>query len=180
MAVLRLRAAALGAFAGVLLTVVVGLTVLFLWKRDRTPEMTQGALDAAMAKWSKSAVKNYDLDVEIDGLRKGAVHLEVRNGEVTAMTRDGFTPKDRRLWDVWAIEGQFDMIQEELDKENDATQFGAPAGSTIIRKGEFDSAFGYPIVYHRQVLGGGPEVAWRNVRFQPVAPASAEAQASEK
>jgi hypothetical protein len=107
------------------------------------------------------------VDLEIGGAQPGSVHVEVRNGEVVAMQRDGVTPVQRRVWDVWAVPGQFETLERELQLAVDpAGQMGASADTRLSIQCEFDPQFGYPRQYHRFVYGGGPEVYWRTPKFE--------------
>jgi hypothetical protein len=133
----------------------------------RLPALTEAALDAAEKRWRDAGPKSYDLDLEIGGAEPGPVHVEVRNGEVVAMQRDGETPAQRRVWDVWAIPGQFATLERELELAADpAGQMGASAETRLSIQCEFDPQFGYPRRYHRLVYGGGPEVYWRTTKFE--------------
>ena len=54
------------------------------------------------------AQASYNIDLKLGGKTPGTVHVEVRNHEVTAMTRDGVTPSQRRTWDYWSVPEQFE------------------------------------------------------------------------
>jgi hypothetical protein len=105
------------------------------------------------------------MDLEIRGAQPGIVHIEVRNGIATAMTRDGRVPP-QRTWDVWSVAGQFDMLERELELAEDPEhEMQAARGTQLTLRCEFDAKLGYPRRYHRYVSGGGPEVYWRVTRF---------------
>src|SRR4051794_25609342 len=91
---------------GLLGVVVAG--VVYLASRPRTTQLTEATLKAAMQKWDRHGPKDYNLDLEVTGNRGGKIHVEVRAGEVTRMTRDGFQPTQKRTWDYWSVPGQFD------------------------------------------------------------------------
>ncbi len=166
--------------AGIVLGLLVGigasLAVLIIRFRDTTPELTPAALEAAEQRWDAHGPASYDLDLSLEGNRPGTVHVEVRGGRVTRMTRDGVQPKQMRTWAVWAVPGQFETIEQELDKAGDpAAGFQTPADSRLVQRAEFDPQYGYPARYHRIVLGSNLELRWQVTRFQPLDASSQEA-----
>ena len=174
----RLQKRALAVLLGAGLALAVGFAVLATWTRPTTPPLTREALALARERWHAASVRDYDLDVEIFGRQPGVVHLEVRDGAPTAMTRDGRTPSQRRTWDAWTVEYQLSTIADELAGANDpARAFGAPADARVVQRAQFDPELGYPIDYQRAVLGTPLDVEWRTVRFirRDPSPALAEA-----
>jgi hypothetical protein len=160
-------ALALGAALG--LGVTVGL-VSWLTSSDKTVPLTAENLEQAQQLWQAHGPKSYDLDLAIGGLRAGTVHVEVRDGQVTAMTRDGHTPSQRRTWDVWAVPGQFDTLETELaDLTHPERGFAAPPGAQIIERVRFDPELGYPQHYVRLVLGTELGIEWSTTSFKRVA-----------
>jgi Family of unknown function (DUF6174) len=155
--------------AGGLFGVVAAIAVLLeLFVAHRLPPLTEETLSAAEKKWDATKPASYNLDLEIRGAEPGPVHLEVRNGEVVAMQRNGITPDQRRVWDVWTVPGQFEMLEREMELAADPVhQMDATAGTRLTLQCEFDPHYGYPQQYHRLVYGGGPEVYWRTVKFKP-------------
>jgi hypothetical protein len=154
-----------GLLAGTLLAVAIALVVF----RDRTPDLTEAGLDAAERRWQERGPQSYDMDLVIEGNRPGPVHVEVRRGQVTHMTRDGVEPKQRRTWAVWAVEGLFETIRQELDKTADPAEgFQTAPGSRMVQRAEFDPQYGYPAKYRRLVLGSNLELRWDVTRFVPL------------
>ena len=159
-----------------LLLVIGGLAVggilgivaaLQFFVAQRSPELTEESLAAAEKLWERNGPASYDLDVEIRGNQPGLVHVEVRQGQVTAMQRDGVTPKQERVWVVWSVPGQFDTLERELELAADpGHEMQAQSGTQLSIRCEFDETFGYPRQYHRLVFGGGAEVYWRVTKFQ--------------
>jgi hypothetical protein len=134
---------------------------------ERTPEMTEAGLRAAEALWEKQGPPGYDMDLEIRGAEPSNIHVEVRDGEVTAMTRDGRSPPER-TWYVWSVPGQFETLERELVLAEDPQhEMDVPAGTKLQLRCEFDPEFGFPRRYHRYATGGAPEVSWRVTRFEP-------------
>ncbi|MEX0613193.1 MAG: DUF6174 domain-containing protein [Pirellulales bacterium] len=155
-----------------LLAVIIAITgiaiVLQVFVAQRIPELTEERLEAALELWEQQGPRSYDLDLEIRGAQPGTVHIEIRGGEVTAMTRDGRSPP-RRTWDVWSVPGQFDTLERELVLAEDPQhEMGAAAGTQLQLRAEFDAEFGYPRRYHRYATGGAPEVFWRVTAFDPI------------
>ncbi len=133
------------------------------------PRLTRDAYEAAAERWDTHGPANYNLDIELSGSRPSLIHVEVRNGEVVHMTRDGIEPRQQRTWYYWSVPGQMDTIADELDMaENPAESFNAPGATQMVQWAEFDPKYGYPIRYDRVVLGTEFEVHWRTTRFQPL------------
>lgn len=158
---------------------IVGLiVVLQVFAVRRIPELTEPLLEAAEKRWQENGPESYDLDLEISGAQPGVVHVEVRDGVVTTMTRDGVEPEQRRTWDVWTVPGQFEMIERELEMAADPEhEMQAPAGTRLRLRAEFDPEYGYPRQFDRMVYGGGePEVYWQVTNFLPLPPAGRQAK----
>jgi hypothetical protein len=133
---------------------------------QRIPELTEVALAEAEGRWDAAAVASYDMDIEIRGARPGRVQIEVRDDEVTAMTRDGRSPPPR-TWAVWSVPGMFETLERELELAEDPVhEMQASAGTQLRLRCEFDSQLGYPRRYHRIVTPGGPEVFWEVMQFE--------------
>jgi hypothetical protein len=150
------------------LVCIVGAAVL-LQKlvAQRIPELTGADLEAAQELWDRAGPDSYEMDLEIIRERPGRVHIEVRNAEITAMTRDGLAPK-QHTWRYWTVPGRFEELERELEiAEDPASEVGAAAGTRWKLRCEFDPAYGFPRRYHRYASGGGPEVYWRVTSFVP-------------
>ncbi|HEX4129715.1 MAG TPA: DUF6174 domain-containing protein [Pirellulales bacterium] len=161
-----LSARVLAIAAGSLLGLTATAIAVFLLLRNPTPALSRAALDEATERWRRAGVRDYDLDVEILGRQPGLVHLEVRAGNVTAMTRDGRTPGQRRTWEAWTVDNQLATIGDELDHAAEPVRgFGAPPGSQVVQRAAFDPQLGYPRDYQRSVLGTPLEVEWRVTNF---------------
>ena len=148
---------------------VVLAVLMAIGRRDRMPELTPESLRAAQQRWEERGPASYDLDVTLSGSQSGEIHIEVRGGAASAMTRNGIVPVQRRTWDYWTVPGQFDTIADEIRMARDpAHGFPAPPGSQVRQRAEFDPQFGYPRRYHRLVLGTQLEIAWEVTRFEPI------------
>jgi len=149
------------------LVAIVGILAgLRLFFAERTPELTQVALQTAMEQWQAKGPASYDLNVQIGGAQAGMAHVEVRNGAVTVATRDG-RPLENWNRDEWTIPSQFEMLEREFEfKEDPQNEMGAPPGAKLWLRCEFDPKLGYPRRFRRQATGGAPEAHWRN-KLQP-------------
>jgi len=161
----RARSIARGIFAGGAVAVLATLIVAVLWLRNPTPLLTQAAFDAALARWEAHGPESYDLDLVISGRQAGSVHVEVRDGEVTRMTRDGRSPSQRRTWDFWSVPSLFEMIRTDMESAANADRPGGD-GQRLSLRAVFDPQLGYPRVYQRHALGIQQAVEWRVTRFE--------------
>jgi hypothetical protein len=149
---------------------LVAVLAVEMFVAERVPELTPERLSEAEQRWAEKGPASYDLDLVIEGAQPGVVHVEVRDGVTTAMQRDGRTPKQQRVWDVWNVPGMFDTIEREFDLAADPVhemQANANPNTRLDLRAAFNAEFGYPERFHRIVFGGGPEVYWRVTSFQP-------------
>jgi hypothetical protein len=159
--------AVLFAVAALILALVSLAVLLQVFVAERRPELTEARLEAAQMLWEQNGPRSYDMDLEIRGAQPGSVHLEVRDGSVTAMTRDGRSPQ-QRTWDVWSVPGQFETLERELVLAEDPQhEMDVAAGTRLQLRCEFDPEYGFPRRYHRYATGGAPEVFWQVTRFEP-------------
>lgn len=157
-----------GFFLGVVGTVVVWIIVTALANRGTLAVLTAEDLDAAELRWLDRGPPSYKLEVRLEGARQGSIVVEVREGEVTAMTIDGRPPSQRRTWDAWSVPGQFDMIHRDLENAADRPQeaFGVRERGQVTLRAEFDEQYGYPLHYERLVSGGAGEIRWSVTKFE--------------
>jgi hypothetical protein len=154
---------------GLLAALTVTIAISIFRGRESVPRLTKAAYDAALARWEQNGPADYDLDLELGGKRPGPIHVEVRGGEVTRMTRDGVVPNQKRTWDYWSVAGQLETIGEELEMARQpAKSFGAPGAAEVVMWADFDPHYGYPCRYDRVVLGADLEVHWKITRFAPL------------
>lgn len=163
---LRLRSLMLGAALG-LVVAIVAVVAYLIFTREHNPRLTQADYDAAARRWETHGPASYDLDLELTGNRNATIHVEVRDGEIVHMIRDGVEPRQQRTWYYWSVPGQLDTIGQELEMARDpAASFHNPSASQMVMWAEFDPTLGYPRRYDRVVLGADFEVHWRVTRFQ--------------
>jgi hypothetical protein len=152
---------------GVALLIIAGLLALKVFVADDMPVLTEAAFQAATEQWQARGPASYDLDVQIGGAQPGVAHVEVRDGEVAAATRDGLPLQDWNK-DEWTVLGQFEALEREFEFAADPQgEMNAPPGAKISLRCEFDPEYGYPRRFHRYATGGAPEVYWRATRFTP-------------
>jgi len=154
--------------AGILLLIYAVLLLARWTLRDDTPLLTDDALAKAEERWQTSGPASYDLELELGGARPGIIHIEVRNHQVTNLTRDGKTPP-KRTWYVWSVPGMFDTLTRSLEIAADpATEIDATKDTRWILRARFDPKFGYPQSYRQIVVGTGPEVTWEVRHFEVI------------
>ncbi len=156
----------LGAVLG-LVAAIAAVVAFMIFTRQNSPRLTQADYTAAVERWEQHAPAGYELDLELSGNRPGKIHVEVRDGEVMHMVRDGVEPSQRRTWYYWSVPGQLDTIGQELEMARDpASSFHDPRAAQMVMWAEFDPTLGYPRKYDRVVLGADFEVHWKVTRFQ--------------
>jgi len=171
----RLRSVALGIVLGTGLAIAGAVAVLAFTRRETLPPITMDDVNAAAERWAKNAPDNYDLDLEQTGVNPGRIHVEVRHGEVTAMTLNG-RPTRQHLWDDWSVPGMLGIIRRdvevcmpELNKKVHQTADGQNSempAPEVFPRGLFDAQYGYPVQYHR-ITPTGADANWRMAKFTP-------------
>jgi len=152
-------------FVSLAAAVIGVLIAVHYFVAERLPELTEETLEAASAKWGANGPASYVMDIELRGARPGIVHVEVRDREVTAQTRDGRVP-GKWTWDTWSVPGMFDTLSQDLQTAADPEQtIQAAAGTKWRLHCEFDEKNGLPRKYHRFVTNG-PEVSWHVTSFK--------------
>ncbi|HEX2474915.1 MAG TPA: DUF6174 domain-containing protein [Lacipirellulaceae bacterium] len=147
---------------------IIGVALLLqMLVGQKLPQLTEDELAKAEELWTSAGPASYEMDLDILQGQPGKVHIEVQNGEITAMTRDNRTPA-QRTWSYLSVPGLFEMLERELEMAEDPVhEVGADAGTRWQLRCEFDPGYGYPRRFHRYVSGGGPEVYWRVTSFIP-------------
>jgi hypothetical protein len=156
-----------GALLGGVVTAGFLLVVGVLVFRQTVPRLSQPEFDAAVKRWKQRGPASYDCDIVILGNRPGSVQMQVRGGQATSMVRDGLTPKARRTWDAWTVEGMFDTIERELEIARDPKQTVGGSSPPVLYA-KFDDRLGYPAIFRRSVPGAQQDMAWEVTRFETV------------
>jgi hypothetical protein len=141
------------------------MTALFLhFRREVGDPLTRELLDTARARWAANAPADYAFDVVVSGTQRGLYHVEVRGGQVTAMTSDG-APVDGRARELWTMDGLFGFLATELGNlERVEAAYGVRDKDDVVLRAAFDPRYGYPVRFLRHVLGTSRSVEWE-VRF---------------
>ncbi len=165
---LRLKSVALGLAAGVLLSAVVWIVILVRMTRDGLPLMDAADFAAAKERWREHKAPSYDLDLAVHVMLEGKVHVEVRQGAVTAMTRNGMATPEFS-WSYWSVDGLLTVIGEDVRAnekaidENGGNALTAP----IVQQAKFDPTIGIPLRYLRS-QGTSAPAGWEITSFQPI------------
>ncbi|HKD35581.1 MAG TPA: DUF6174 domain-containing protein [Pirellulales bacterium] len=165
---MRLRSVLLGAVIGSAAGLIGMISLVVFLNRGQLPIMRPGDLKAAEQRWRLHGPASYKMDLEGTFEIKGQMHVEVRNGEVTAMSLDR-RPSPPRLWNLWSVSGLFDFIETDLKRNEEAAHHeGGAVPEPVFQQAEFDSDNGLPRAYQRTELVTGQSGGWRIVKFDPV------------
>lgn len=156
-----------GAAVGGVVTVAAIVALAFVLRREATPELSFGALEAAQKRWRQSGPADYSLDVQVTGRQPGQYHVEVRGGEPVDVRRNGVSA-NRRTWHYWTVPGLFEVIEHDIECSEDPTRgFGARPGGKAVLRAEFDAELGHPKKFERLILGEPQlDMIWEVTRFQ--------------
>lgn len=139
-------------------------------KQSAIPVLTAEDFNRAKQTWESHAIDSYDMDlVFLGGSNKEKIHLEVRKGVVTAVTKNGKPPAQQKTREEWTVPNQFTMIGEDLAKHARGG-FSTKEGVVIVLRGEFDPELGYPKRYVLDVVKGRSPLRsnWTVTKFQAV------------
>lgn len=157
------RRLVLGLIGGVVAGLAILVGLLFAMRPAPLPTLTAETLEAARQKWAQAGPANYDLELKIAGRQPGVVEVQVRDGQVTQMKRDGVEPAERRTWAYWSVPAQFDTLEEELNNVHKAAS--GYEGARL--EAQFDPHYGYPARYRRIVTSNDLSMSWEVTRFAP-------------
>ena len=164
----RMRASTL-AFAA-----IVGLAAAFstllaatiFARRSALPALSEADLQTAEERWRDEGPADYEMLVRVTGRQPSVFRVRVRRGQPVSLTRNG-NATQKRMWDVWTVEGLFDTIHQEIELARDpGGPFGSAPGTQVVERAAFDERFGYPRKYQRIVMGTPLEIAWEVVEFR--------------
>ncbi|MCH7728691.1 MAG: hypothetical protein IH991_19725 [Planctomycetes bacterium] len=152
---------------GAIVGVVVGVFGWLLIHRGNTPEVSRKSLTVAENRWKASRPTNYKVEIEVFGRQAATYSVEVRGRDVVSMARNGF--QMTRLVNTWTVNGMFNTIKADLDRNARVAEGKAPAEIQLVElHGAFDSDYGFPQRYHRLPLGNEPDIAWEVKAFDVV------------
>jgi uncharacterized protein DUF6174 len=165
---LRLRSVLLGVVMGSAIGLAGMISLVVFLNRGQLPIMQPAELKAAEQRWRDRGPASYTMDLEGSFDIKGHMHVEVRNGEVTAMSLDG-RPSPPRIWNLWSANGLFDFIETDLKRNTDAVHHeGGPLPEPVLQQAVFDPELGLPRAYQRTELASGQSGGWTIVKFEGV------------
>jgi hypothetical protein len=163
-----MRSVLVGAVIGSVVGIVGIIALAVFLNRGQVPIMKPAELEAAERRWHERGPANYIMDLEGSFDIKGHMRIEVRGGEVTAMSLDG-RPSPPRLWHLWSVGGLFDFIETDLKRNTDAARHeGGPLPEPVLQLAQFDPDLGLPRAYQRTELASGQSGGWRVVKFESV------------
>ena len=123
---------------------------------NQSQQLSSEQLDAARQLWAKKAPLNYDLEYQVrrqsdsdtpnDQNADERFRIEVRNGQVTSVKKDG-NPLPAKVWERHSLDAIFDLIANNLDADNAST------GRRNYAHAQFDKEDGHPTVYVRRIMG---------------------------
>jgi hypothetical protein len=139
-------------------------------RRREDPPLTRAEYDAAKARWQAKGPKSYNLDLHFYSQNAPVdYHLEVRDGKVVALTRNGSPVPQQARRDPWAIDALLEQMGEDLKiAEDPKRDFEVKPGVKVQLKATFDPTLGYPTMYRRLVRGSPVQFSWWVRSFQPV------------
>lgn len=161
-----MRKLAWGMVLGCGLGVLVAIGVAVWFNRGQPAIMQPAELDLAEARWRQHGSADYDLDLDASLGLAGKMHVEVRQGEVIAVTLND-QPTRRHLWDYWSVPGLFEVMRLDRDRNLAAAQ--EPAGTPaepVLQQAVFDPRNGLPLEYRRSDQTSGQTGGWRITRFR--------------
>lgn len=156
----------LGLAFGLALGVLGLLLLLLVYLRDPLPRIDEQGFAAARQRWEAEGPRDYDLKLELTGNQAGRIVVQVREGRPQRVDRQPGTAPPERTWDYWTVAGLLEVIEGELACAETAAK--DPKAAPIVVRGEFDPRYGYPARFRRTTLGGGAEIGWRVLAFEPV------------
>ncbi len=122
---------------------VTGLFLAFLWIREPLGTLTLEGLAAARSKWTAAGVRNYRLHYRMHG---ADYEIEVTDSVVVRALVNGIAPRTPD-WQVFGVEGLFDILDQELDLA------AGPRGTGILQRVRFHDRYGYVERYLRTGMG---------------------------
>ncbi len=158
----------LGVAVGLMGSCTAGLFLLGQRSDAAAAVLTPERLQAAEQRWQARGPASYRLKVELRGAQTGDLVVEVRQGEVVSLTRNGATPSQKRTWAYWSVPGQFDVLHTDLENAEQSRQIFQTDSGTGVLRAEFNTEYGYPVRYERLALGGMGDVRWRVTEFEPL------------
>jgi hypothetical protein len=135
--------------------------------QDVTPE----ALAQAKQVWTKSGIRDYDLEWTVTGAQSNHFYVRVNSGEVRKVEsvqpdgqRSVLKPADTSYY---SVDGLFLTIANELAQLKTDHPFDQPKGTKVVMRFKPDPKLGYPLWYRRDVMGTSQAIAIDVVKLVP-------------
>jgi hypothetical protein len=136
-------------------------------------EPTSESIDQTKQLWAKSGIRNYELEWTVTGPTNAHYFVTVRHGEVRAVelvqpdeSKVTLHPSDTRFY---SVDGLFLTIANELAQLETDQPFGQPKGTRVAMRFKSDPKLGYPLWYHRDVMGTSQSIKIDVIQFTPEA-----------
>ena len=142
---------------------ILGLLAGLLYLRRSTDPLTTERLANARALWQERGPVSYQFELELGGAIEDRRLVQVREGEVVAMTSDG-VEVPASAWPYWTVEGMFASLEQELQNAAHPQRiYGISDPERVLLQAEFDPELGYPSRFLRHVLGTRQSIEWTTV-----------------
>ena len=112
----------------------------------RTEPVTKERLAEAARLWHAAKIANYAMDLETSGAQTGKYHIEVRDGQLARITRNG-QAADPASGEFWTVDGLLRMIEQELDAAEHPGKGMFPEQTQVWLRLRYDARSGYPVRY---------------------------------
>jgi hypothetical protein len=138
---------------------------------SRLDTLTPAGLSAAEARWKTTGQRSYRMVVSMEGDRveHGEFEVQVENGAVTSLRRNGQVVNPAQGQD-YSMDGLFKTMHEEMDLAEKPGLLGAPQGYTVYLMARFDDESGRLEHYRRAVGGISNSIDIEVLRFEATGP----------
>jgi hypothetical protein len=126
-------------------------------------EVTPEAIAHAKEVWTRSGIRDYDLEWAVTGAQNNHFHVRVQAGEVRRVEsvqhdgqRSALKPADTRYY---SVDGLFLTIANELAQLKTDHPFDQPKGTKVVMRFKPHPSLGYPLWYRRDVMGTAQAIA---------------------
>jgi hypothetical protein len=145
--------------------IVIGLGLSLYFVRqyygNPLPEVTPDSLKQAEIRWRDAAIRDYDIEIEVQSRQKETYAVEVRDGTPQQAWRNGRPLKQIRTFDTWSVPGMFGTMHSDIDRPPEQK------GHQVTLHAEFDPKTGVPLRYKRIPWDrSDPQVSWKVTKFE--------------
>lgn len=157
--------------------VLISAALACLGCSSGTETLTGEALAKSRRVWRSAGLASYDLLWSTSGVRNARYWVYVRKGAVVridSLRQDGKVVEAKPAEPaMYSVDGLFRTLREELDQLAGDRPFGKPKGTKCVLLFKPDPKLGYPLVFDRDIVGGGKGLEIRVERLierEPDAP----------